>query len=126
MDPEYLTSIPEKFLTTIKFICEQLQHKTDITWAVTGSLCFALQGIPVVPHDIDLQTDSLSAYKLEQVFTKYSTRKVQYSISEKIRSHFGELMINDIKVEIMGDIQKKTSNNIWEESIDISKYIKFF
>ena len=124
MNPEYLRNIPENFLTAIKFICEQLQDKVAIIWTVTGSLGFALQGVPVVPHDIDLQTDASSIYKVEQIFSKYSTRKVQYTISERIRSYFGELKINNIKIEIMGDIQKKIANNIWEESIDLSKYIK--
>ena len=124
MDPEYLTTIPEKFLTTIKFICKQLLNKTDIVWAVTGSLGFALQGVPVVPHDIDLQTDVPSAYKIEQLFVEYSVHTVQYTISEQIRSHFGSFLLNNIKVEIIGDIQKKISASTWENSINLSQYIK--
>jgi len=46
-------------------------------------------------------------------------RNVEFSSSEKIRSHFGELSIEGIKVEIMGDIQKRLPDGTWEDPIDI-------
>jgi hypothetical protein len=38
---------------------------TSVNWVVTGSLGFALQGLPVRAHDIDLQTDELGAYEVD-------------------------------------------------------------
>jgi len=45
-------------------VCQKLFPKlyerlgdSDVNWAVTGSLGFALQGVPVEPHHIDIQTD---------------------------------------------------------------------
>jgi len=32
-------------------------NNTSINWVVTGSFSFALQGLPVEPNDIDIQTD---------------------------------------------------------------------
>ncbi len=78
----------------------------EVNWAVTGSLGFVLQGMDVDVHDIDIQTDKSGAYEIERRFSRYVVRNVEFSSSGKIRSHFGELSIDNIKVEIMGDIQK--------------------
>jgi hypothetical protein len=91
----------------------------EVNWAVTGSLGFALQGMDVDVHDIDIQTDKSGAYEIERRFSQYVVRNVEFSSSGKIRSHFGELSIDNIKVEIMGDIQKLLPDDTWEAPIDI-------
>ena len=103
-------------------VLHQLHNKLDIdeiNWAVTGSLGFALQGMDVDVHDIDIQTDESGAYEIERRFSQYVVRNFEFSSSEKIRSHFGELSVNGIKVEIMGDIQKCLPDGTWEYPIDI-------
>ena len=45
-------TIPQPLLAALQQIAEQLQT-TSITWAVTGSCSLALQGLPVVVHDIE-------------------------------------------------------------------------
>ncbi|GAH69016.1 unnamed protein product, partial [marine sediment metagenome] len=70
----------------------------EVDWAVTGSLGFALQGMDVDVHDIDIQTDKPGAYEIERRFSEYVVRNVAFSSSEKIRSHFGQLSIGSIKV----------------------------
>lgn len=42
--------------------------------------------------------------------------------SEQIRSYFGALEIKGIKVEIMGDLQKRLANQKWEEPVRIESY----
>jgi len=79
---------------------------SSAVWAVTGSLGMALQGMPVTVNDIDIQTDRSGAYEIERRFAPFVTRKVTFSEAETIRSHFGSLTIDGIRVEIMGDIQK--------------------
>ena len=95
---------------------------TNVNWVVTGSFSFALQGIALEPHDIDLQTDEAGAYEIERRFSELVSRKVAFSGSEKIRSHFGVLLIDGIKVEIMGDISKRLENGTWEEPINLDRY----
>ncbi len=89
-----------------------------INWAVTGSLGFALQGVPVEPHDIDIQTDEAGAYAMERLFAECVARPVAFCQGERIRSHFGELEINGVKVEIMGAVQKRNADGSWEEPVD--------
>ena len=95
---------------------------THVNWVVTGSLGFALQGVPVQPNDIDLQTDKAGAYQIENLFSDVVIRKVEFSATERIRSHFGALQIDGIEVEIMGNIQKKGAAGLWEEPVDPAHY----
>ena len=97
----------------------------EVNWAVTGSLGFALQGMDVDVHDIDIQTDKSGAYEIERRFSQYVVRNVEFSSNKRIRSHFGELSVNGIKVEIMGDIQKCLPDGTWEDPIDIRSKMCF-
>ena len=97
----------------------------DITWALTGSMAFALQGIPVDPADIDIQTDEPGAYKIEALLSQYVTQPVRFSATERIRSHFGVLSMNDVKVEIMGDMQKRNDDGTWEDPPNLAHWRRF-
>src|SRR5512147_2043760 len=107
--------IPPTFLDVLRKLYARL-NGTDINWAVTGSLCFALQGVPMPEvHDIDLQSDAAGAYDIERLFAENVSRKVEFSSASKIRSHFGALLIDGIKVEIMGDVEKRVDEaSDWE------------
>ncbi len=104
------------------FIHSRLSNK-NIIWALTGSCNFVLQGMNTEIHDIDIQTDKYSAYKIEEIFRDFRIKPVRYSSAERIRSHFGEFKIFGIKVEIMGDIQKKLPGDIWEEPVNLENII---
>jgi hypothetical protein len=109
------------YLKVLEKIVSRLKD-SSIAWVVTGSLGMALQGIPVQVHDIDIQTDKDGAYGIENYFAEYVVQPVHYSESERIRSHLGVLKIDGIKVEIMGDIQKRLGDQIWEEPVKVERY----
>ena len=109
------------YLNVLRQIHARLSN-TDVNWVVTGSLGFALQGVPVQPNDIDLQTDKVGAYAIENLFSDLVIRKVKFSATERIKSHFGALQIDGIEVEIMGDIQKKGADGVWEEIVNLAHY----
>jgi len=94
----------------------------DVNWVVTGSFGLAIQGIPVEPHDIDIQTDEAGAYKIERLFSEFVIKRVVLSSAERIRSHFGALMIDGIKVEIMGDIQRCDDDGTWDEPVNLEHH----
>lgn len=106
----------------MRVIYDRLQG-TNITWAVTGSLGYALQGVPVAPHDIDIQTDKKGAYEIEHLLDEFVVERVHFSSAKRIQSHFGVFIINEIRVEIMGDIEKRTSKGIWQQIDDLRKYV---
>jgi hypothetical protein len=93
-----------------------------VTWVVTGSCGFALQGAPVEPHDIDIQSNESGVYEIERRFSEFSVKKVTFSATDRMRSHFGALSINGIKVELMGDIQKRLEDGDWEAPVNLEKY----
>ena len=97
-------------------------EENPVNWVVTGSMGMALQGVPVKVHDIDIQTDKDGAYEIERCFTEYVVKPVRFSESERICSHFGTLEIDGIKVEIMGDVQKRLDNKGWEAPIKVESY----
>ncbi len=109
------------YMNVLHQICTRLSD-THVDWVVTGSLGFALQGVPVQPNDIDLQTNEAGAYQIESLFSDMVIRKVKFSATERIRSHFGALQIDGIQVEIMGAIQKKGADGVWEEIVDPAHY----
>ena len=113
--------IDSVYLNVLRQIHARL-FNTDVNWVVTGSLGFALQGVPVQPHDIDLQTDKAGAYEIESLFSDVVIRDVKFSATERIKSHFGALQIDGIEVEIMGDIQKRGADGVWEEIVNPAHY----
>lgn len=108
------TVINPLFLNALRKIHTRLDGG-NITWAITGSCGFALQGIPVDPHDIDIQTDQAGAYEIERRFASYITRPVVFSSTDRIRSFFGALVLGSVKVEIMGNMQHRLDDGSWDD-----------
>jgi hypothetical protein len=94
----------------------------DLDWVVTGSLGMALQGVETEVHDIDLQTDKDGAFLIESQLSSYVVSPVRFQVSERICSYLGELEVNDVTVEIMGDVQKLMQDGGWETPVKVEKY----
>ena len=50
---------------------------------MTGSTSFALQGMDVQAHDIDIQTDEASAYKLGTLLKEHCVEPVRFCGTDK-------------------------------------------
>jgi hypothetical protein len=116
--------INKNILDVLEHIYKRLQGE-NLVWCITGSCNFALQGMSIITHDIDIQTDEESAYKIQYIFKDNVIKPVSFSSTGRIRSHFGELDINSVKVEIMGDLQKILPDGKWEECPDLKKEIHY-
>ncbi len=116
--------IEPAFSTVLRKLYTELAG-SGINWVVTGSLSFALQGLPLTPHDIDIQTDEAGAYEIERRFAPYIIRKVAFSSTERLRSHFGAMLIDDITVELMGNLQKRLSDGRWEDPVDLDRQKRY-
>ncbi|MBS3786813.1 hypothetical protein KGY79_01295 [Candidatus Bipolaricaulota bacterium] len=114
--------LPCKHLEVLQKLYSELKG-TEVNWVVTGSVSFCLQGVPVSPNDLDIQTDKPGAYEIERLFQEYVIKKVKFSSTDRIKSHFGALKIEGVLVEIMGAVQKFYDGE-WEEPIDIDKHKK--
>jgi len=106
--------LDSRYLGALRTIRDRLRD-SNVNWVVTAGVSLALQGLPVEVHDIDLLTDEAGAYEIERRLAEFATRGVRFSADEGVRSHFGTLMINGIKVDIMGDLQIRSEDGNWED-----------
>lgn len=116
--------LDRRFNQPLRIIAEHLAGQS-VNWALTGSTSFALQGMDMPVHDIDVQSDIAGAYQIEHLLRTYRAQPVATLESERIRSHFGALEIDGIRVEIMGGIQKLREDGRWEEPVDPAEYRLF-
>ena len=73
----------------------------------------ALQNVDVSPRDIDILTDRRGAFQIGELLKDYEIRKVGLTRSEKLCSYLGKFQIEGLEVEVIGDIQAKTSEGEW-------------
>lgn len=92
---------------------------SGVEWALTGSLGMALQGMPLSPRDVDVQTDPDGAYEIERRLLPFMVRPVAWLESERMRSHLGQARILEVQVEIMGGIQKRLPDGAWEAPVSV-------
>jgi hypothetical protein len=111
----------QKHLKALQTLCAGLQD-LPAPWAVTGSLGFVLQGAEAQVHDIDLQTNRDGAFAIENRFSANSIQPVAFSQADRIRSYLGALEIDGVRVEIMGDLQKRLPDGSWEDPVDVRQY----
>lgn len=115
--------ISRRHWQTLRVFANRIRAR-DIEWAITGSLGLALHGIDVGIGDIDIQTDEHGAYKIERALEHNIVRRVKFSVADRIQSHFGELNVEGVKIEIMGALQKKLSGEVWESPVDVKEHLQ--
>jgi hypothetical protein len=79
-----------------------------VVWAITASANLALRGVPVDPGDVDVLTDEAGARRVLDEFGENVSRALTppTSVCEgNIRSHYGELSLGGVPVDVMGDVQ---------------------
>ncbi|ELY49665.1 nucleotidyltransferase domain-containing protein [Natronorubrum bangense] len=116
--------IEKQYLNALETLSATLDGRLDV-WALTGSTSFVLQGVPLTPNDIDVQTTEDGAYAIEKLFAEEIVEPISFSETETICSHFGAFELDDVRVEVMGAIQKRQSDGTWEPPVDISEHRRF-
>lgn len=101
-------------------VLRRLDRDLDgILWVITGSVGLALQGMPLEPNDLDIQTDTAGAYEIARRLGPYITRPVALTTKGRTRSHWGALVVDGVEVEIIGDIQHCPSADEWDPAPDL-------
>lgn len=105
--------LPERILQVLRVVCPIL-NDAQVEWAVSGSLALALHGLPVVPKDVDLQTDRVGAEQTAQLLAEYLIYPLGMHLGVRlVRSYLAQYKIHDIVVEVMGNLEFQTLNGRW-------------
>lgn len=80
---------------------------TGIPYRVVGGTAAALHGALVRVKDIDLETTAAGAQQIAALFESHIVRPVTFSESPVYRSHFGQLRIEGLLIEVMGDLERR-------------------
>lgn len=105
--------ISESIIGVLRILSERLGSQ-NLSWVLVGSVSLALHEVNVTPGDIDILTDKSSAYRINQLLKDCEVKSVEYQRSDTVQSHLGEFVINDVKVEVMGDYQEKMKGK-WQD-----------
>ncbi len=106
--------IPPEFLHVLRKIYGRLED-SDIVWVLTGSLGLAIKGIPLTPHDIDIQTDRAGVEAFARLFAEEMVTPPYFRESEHTRSWFAVFEIDGLKMEVMGDMQHRDEDGGWDD-----------
>lgn len=113
--------VPEQHFQVLIKIVEALRTR-QINWVITGSLGMALHGMPLEVHDIDVQTDKIGVFEIEDIFKENVIAPLAFRSSDRLQSYFGKLEIDGIQIDIMGDLQKRMDDQTWEEPVKVEDY----
>jgi hypothetical protein len=91
----------------------------EILWVLTGSGGLRLQGVDVPVRDLDVQGDEPGVYAIAHRMAECVQAPVYFRESAQMRSHYGALEIDGIKVELMGDVQHRLSDSAWQPAPDL-------
>jgi predicted nucleotidyltransferase len=116
----------DNVLRVLEFILSKIADK-DFNWVLVGSTNLFIQGIDVTAKDIDIVSTKSEILQIEEIFKKYSIKKVTYSESDKYKSYFGRCVIDGIQVDLIADLEYKTPDGQWSKSTSLeSKKIFVF
>jgi len=109
--------LPERITNTLQLLSVSLSDRVE--WAISGSLALALYGLPVIPKDIDLQTDRAGADKIAQILEPYQVYPPGLHLGVRLmRSYLGQYKVEGVVVEVMGDLEYQSVNGSWHNAPD--------
>lgn len=107
-------AVKPRWRGALKEIAARLNESGEM-YTVVGGTCAALHGIPIPIKDIDIELSSQGAYRFQQIFKKYVVKAVEWSESDQYRSHFGRFRMDEVNIEVMGDLERRVGN-AWKPS----------
>jgi hypothetical protein len=114
-------SLPVAYLSALRILVGYLPLN-EINWALTGSTAHALQGVPVEPHDIDVQTDEAGTWKAAEALAAFCVSSPRWKESQRIRSLLGRYSIGGIETELIGALRKRRPDGLWGDPTDPAEH----
>ncbi|HLO30271.1 MAG TPA: hypothetical protein VK249_14100 [Anaerolineales bacterium] len=114
--------LPEQHSRVLSLLVERVSPLENL-WALTGSAGLRLQGVDLSVHDLDLQTDGKVIYLLEKKLAEFMKAPVHVWESEHTLSYHGQVEINGLQVELLGDMRHRQPDGTWEAPLDITSVL---
>lgn len=110
----------QKIIDIILFILDRIKDE-KLTWVLTESANLLIQDIDVNANDIDILITKKDAYRFYNLFKEFGLKEIEYSATDKFRSFFSKLIINEISIEIITRLEYKSPDNVWRKSTLLKK-----
>jgi hypothetical protein len=104
--------VPDSHRRVLATVLDRLSS-VAVPWAISGSVALALHGLPASCEDLDLITSADGAHELERVLGPIVLEPVSASERGQIRGHIGRVQIEEIEVELLGDVQNRVAGRDW-------------
>lgn len=87
----------------------------DCKWAYIGSANQYIQGVNVIPRDIDIISQYSCLLKIQENLKEFINHEVTFRTSGNIRSFYGEVQINGFSIELMASVENRfpQSPTLW-------------
>ena len=93
--------------STILKIAKTLK-KSKIKYVLIGGASLRIRGVDVNSRSIDILTNKKGALKFQELFEAEVNTPVRFVKTDNYRTWFGKFNINNFKVEVMGNLEKKS------------------
>ena len=117
MTMEAFLELPENHAKALHLLLTHIPG--HLVWALTGSAGLRLQGVDVPVNDLDLQGTPSAVDVITHQFSACIQEIPHWKDSERLRSYYGVLEVEGIRVEVMGDIQHRLPDGSWSPVADI-------
>ncbi len=94
----------------------------DIEWALSGSGALALHGLAVNCGDLDLVTTTGGVEQIEHVFARELVTGSRLVTRDGLRGHLGRLRLENVEIELLGDIQNAMPDDTWTAPLPIEQH----
>lgn len=88
--------------------------KADIRWYITGSVCEAVAGVNISPHDIDIVTHVDDFYKIRDLFLDFMVEPFVDNKGNWVVRYFGRLCIEGVMFDIVADEKRNAENHHYD------------
>jgi hypothetical protein len=97
-------------LETFAIRCEE----AGIEWYATGSVCDALWGIAITPHDLDLVTHTGNFWRVREVFRPDMVEPFVDNGGTWVVRYFGRLCLSSVQVDVVADSSRNAATHPYE------------
>lgn len=88
--------------------------KAGIEWYATGSVCDALRGIAVTPHDLDLVTHTRDFWRARDIFRPGMVEPFVDNGGTWVVRYFGRICLSAVQIDLVADPSRNGDVHCYE------------